>query len=151
MKPASSDSWKRLPPPALRDDLEFQASFTAEEMAALKQGIVPEAMEDKWFIYFADGWLFFHRSWTGALIYAMRFEDSPGGAQVVESWVNRDPEQHKATDTAYDRKLVRYLIDAFLLERKATFPLPAYGASTPPGVIQHHLVGRGYRESDPES
>lgn len=90
----------------------------------MKHGFVPEEMEDKWFIYFDEGWLFFHRSWSGALIYALRLEDSPEGVRVVESWVNRDPQQYSGTDTEYDRTLVRFLIDALLLKKSdARFPI----------------------------
>jgi len=32
-------------------------------------GLVPEEIEDKWFIYWEDDTLFFHRSWTGNCIY----------------------------------------------------------------------------------
>jgi hypothetical protein len=65
---------------------------------------VPKDMEDKWFIYFErgpanrppeaqesaspQGWLLFHRSWTGACIYGLHLERAPGGgARVVDSWV----------------------------------------------------------------
>ena len=30
-------------------------------------------MEDKWFIYWKEGMLFFQRSWTGFCIYVVRF------------------------------------------------------------------------------
>jgi len=121
---ATSTSWKRLPPSAERADLGFTALFTEAEAAQIKHGFVPEEMEDKWFIYFDEGWLFFHRSWNGALIFALRLEGSPDGVRVVESWVNRDPQQYSGTDTEYDRQLVRFLIDAVLLKKPdARFPM----------------------------
>lgn len=110
------------------------------------RGLVPIEMEDKWFIYFLDGWLYFHRSWTGACIYAVRLDGSPAGVRTTDSWVNRDPEEYQGQDLEYDRKLVSFLIDAFLLGRSAQFPLPGGTPQQTPGVYQHHIVGRAYPE-----
>ena len=60
--PASATSWKHLPAPSERERLQFEALFTDEEFEKLSLGLVPAQMEDKWFIYFAEGWLRFHRS-----------------------------------------------------------------------------------------
>jgi hypothetical protein len=65
--------------------------------------------------------------------------------------VSRDPSQYKGTDVDYDRKLLRFLIDAFLLHLPAVFPMPAGVESTPPGLYQHSVVGRAYPESAPDS
>jgi hypothetical protein len=67
-------AWKTLPLPQLRVPLEFSAEFNDMETKALIQSLLPHAMEDKWFIYFDQGWLLFHRSWTGAAIYGLRLE-----------------------------------------------------------------------------
>jgi hypothetical protein len=117
------------------------------EAEQLMLGLVPQGMEDKWFIYHADGVLRFHRSWTGAFIYALRLDGSPAGVRVTDSWVNRDPEQYRETDTEYDRRLVGFLIDAFLLERPdVRFPMPPSAEGMPRGVYQHNQVGRAYPE-----
>ena len=117
---ATSASWKHLPPPSAREDLGFEGVFTDDELEKIVQGFVPGEMEDKWFIYFEDGWLRFHRSWTGAFIYALRFEKTPSGARAVESWVNRDPQQYVVTNTEYDRRFLRFLINTLLLKEGVT-------------------------------
>jgi hypothetical protein len=150
MTRASSTSWKTLPHPEQREPLAFAAEFTDAETEQLVFGLIPREMEDKWFIFFHQGWLLFHRSWTGACIYGLRLEAMRGGARVADSWVSRDPAQYKGTEVDYDRKLVRFLIDAFLLRRAATFPMPAGVESAPPGLYQHSVVGRAYPESSPE-
>ena len=150
MTRATITSWKTLPPPEQRDRLAFAAEFTAAETDLLVFGLIPRGLEDKWFICFHQGWLLFHRSWTGACIYGLRLEPMGGGARVAESWVSRDPSQYKGADDDYDRKLVRFLIDALLLRREATFPMPAGVESAPPGAYQHSVVGRAYPESPPD-
>lgn len=146
---ATSTSWKRLPPPVEREDLGVDALFTDADAEQMMRGLIPEQMEDKWFIYFDKGWLFFHRSWTGALIYALRLDGCPAGVRVVESWVNRNPQQYSGTDTENDRKLVRFLIDSFLLKKPdVRFPIPREHEGAPNGAVQHNYIGRAYPESD---
>jgi hypothetical protein len=118
MTRATEASWKHLPAPDRREPLGFEALFSDEEANKLVDGLVPEEMEDKWFVYYADDWLRFHRSWTGALIYCLHLAHSPAGVHVTDSWVNRDPEQYAGTDAAYDRRLVRFLIDALLIGKR---------------------------------
>jgi hypothetical protein len=155
MTRASRTSWMTLPPPQQREPLGFAAVFNDAETELLVLGLIPKAMEDKWFAYVdgptnQHGWLLFHRSWTGACIYGVHLERSPGGARVVDSWVSRDPTQYKGDDLEYDRKLLRFLIDAPLLRLPAVFPLPAGVESATPGVYQHSVVGRAYPESPPD-
>jgi hypothetical protein len=85
MGPVTASSWKHLPEPSRKDDLHFAALFTPEEAEQLTQGFLPESMDDKWFIYFEDGWLRFHRSWTGAFIYALRLD----GSAMAFAWPSR--------------------------------------------------------------
>ncbi|QDX97352.1 hypothetical protein EGD00_10085 [Pectobacterium carotovorum subsp. carotovorum] len=120
---AQAQSWKHAPAPQQTAPLSFQALFTDEEAEHMKQGVIPKQMEDKWFIYFEDGWLRFHRSWTGFFIYALKLEGSPAGVRVTDSWVNRDPTQYTNTDLEHDRNMLRYLIDVALLKKQGV-PFP---------------------------
>jgi hypothetical protein len=144
MATATRNSWKALQAPDSREKLLFEASFDDAQFRVLREGVVPKAMEDKWFIYFQEDWLHFHRSWTGAEIYALRLERAGDGWHVTDSWVNRDPNQYKASDTSYDRDLLRFIIDALMLHKPAKFPMPQGSGAKPQGVVQHHYVGRGY-------
>jgi hypothetical protein len=145
----SITSWKTRPPPEQRESLGFAAGFDSTEAELLVLGLRPAGMEDKWFICFHQGWLLFHRSWTGVCIYGLQLERAADGVHVGDSWVNRDPTQYKGTDLEYDRKLARFLIDALLLKRPAVFPLPAGVEHSPPGAYQHSVVGRAFPESPP--
>ncbi|MCO4312063.1 hypothetical protein [Pectobacterium versatile] len=121
---AQAQHWKHLAAPQQTVPLNFQALFTDAEAEKMRQGVIPKQMEDKWFIYFEDGWLCFHRSWTGFFIYALKLDGSPAGVRVTDSWVNRDPAQYASTDLEYDRGMLRYLIDVSLLG-KQDVPFPA--------------------------
>ena len=43
-----------------------------------------EEMEDKWDIYFYDGYLYFTRSWTGQLVFRAKITFEPGRARITE-------------------------------------------------------------------
>lgn len=146
---ATAKSWKHKPEPSSSEKLNFEAIFTDEEAELLTLGLIPQQMEDKWFIYFDEGWLRFHRSWTGTYVYGLRLDRSPAGVCVIDSWANRDPSEHRGSDAEYDRLLLRFLIDAFLLKKtNVTFPMPKGPVPGPPGVLQHSYVGRAYPENN---
>ena len=147
METLSRTSWKVKDAPTRRASLGFQATYDAQERRQIYAGLLPEAMEDKWFIFSEGPWTYFCRSWTGTVVYGLRLEMQGDQASVAESWVNRDPEQYTGTDTEYDRALLKFLIDAFLLTRSATFPVPPGVNESAPGVYQHAAVGRAYPES----
>ena len=157
MTRATRTSWKTLPTPAQREPLEFAADFNNAETELLVMGLIPKGMEDKWFVYFEGAGptgmvgSCFTGVGPGPAFTDCNWRARPTGARVVDSWVSRDPAQYKGTDVEYDRKLLRFLIDAFLLRLPAVFPMPAGVESTPPGVYQHSVVGRAYPESPPDA
>ena len=85
-------------------------------------GVVPETMEDKWFIYWTEGALYFHRSWTGFCIYVVHFAAEGDVWRMLLADVNRDPRQYEETDTDRDARLIASLIDVLLLHRHVAFP-----------------------------
>ena len=104
---ARRGDWKTEPMPARHEIFILKRAFTDEQMAALRRGHVPEAMEDKWFWFMEGSALFAHRSWTGFCIYRIDFMD--GGAHVVT--VNRDPAQYGGTDIEQDAETLNELLD----------------------------------------
>jgi hypothetical protein len=80
---ATKDRWKRIPFTS-GIAIPFQATFSGEEVDKLREGLVPEVMEDKWFIYLQEPHLFLHRSWTGQPVYRVKLEPTGAGASVVE-------------------------------------------------------------------
>ncbi len=148
-KVASRKSLKKmLPMPVSKSRLSFNREFTQEEFDRIALGLIPLGMDEKWLIFLEDAWLYFHRSWTGACIYQLRLENNRSSYLVAEAWVNRDQNQYKGTDDAYDIALLSFLIDNFLLGKKTAFPLPSdVPKDLPKGAYQHHISGSGYPEA----
>lgn len=99
--------------PELVGRLAYKRSFSAEEFARLQRGLLPEQMEDKWFIVWQDDALWCHRSWTGLCVYCLRFAEDDGRHVVSEALVNRDPKQYGASDE-HDLGTLDYLLTSFL-------------------------------------
>jgi hypothetical protein len=68
MKLATRHDWKIEPMPEARAAIPYTRVFDPAEHARLIRGIVPEEMEDKWFVFYEAPWLWFHPSWTGFAI-----------------------------------------------------------------------------------
>ncbi len=141
---ATRTSWEAKPLPELRTALPYARTFGADERVRLERGLVPDAMEDKWFIFYEAPWLFLHRSWTGICIYAVKLKEDGEAAAVEEAWVNRTVEQYREADDAYDAKMLSFLVDRLLLGLPAAFPT-RQGASpdTRGALLVHHVVGHG--------
>ncbi len=105
-----------------RTTIPLSRTVSAQEMQRIRRGLVPEQMEDKWFIYWKDDALYFHRSWTGFCIYIVRFAAEGGGWNMVEVDANRDAEQYKEVNDERDAEMVSYLVDALLLHQDTVFP-----------------------------
>lgn len=122
MNTAKRSDWETKELPAKRSTIALNRGFTSEEMEPIRMGLIPEAMEDKWFIYWEDDRLFFHRSWTGFCVYVVRFAKRGDGYHMVGAEANRDPEQYRETSDERDAKMISYLVDVLLLRQEATFP-----------------------------
>lgn len=114
--PATRASWKALPCPHERESLPLPLLFSDEEGERLRLGHIPEDMDDKWFIFFEEGWLYFHRSWTGDCIFGVRLDGSPSGVRVVEAWASRDRQRYNPQGIEQEQQLVTDLIRSRLLD-----------------------------------
>jgi hypothetical protein len=143
---ASRDSWTTHPLPDEHAQLTTSWTFTKQQFDQMKRGLIPEQMEDKWFIYYEDGWLHFHRSWTGYCIYQIQFWERDSDFAVAQILVSRDLEQYRESTDEYDLLLLKYLIDRLLLGREVSFPLgDEINDAVTAALKQHHLVGRGQK------
>ncbi len=81
---ATPSDWKTHPMQRPQRAPVWPRVFSHDEMARVRAGLVPEEMEDKWFVVFADGELRLYRSWTGRHVLTVRFEPAPWGERVAE-------------------------------------------------------------------
>ncbi len=157
---ATRQSWPNLQPlPTQHSALSLQREFTEQEYECICRGVIPESMEDKWFIFIEEDTLYMHRSWTGYCIYQLHLIRKDTTYRVGNTFVNRDASQYSWVDDRYDEKLVMFLIDSLLLGglllgglllgERAPFPIAAH---VPVGIAQdlhlHHVVGAGQRAAE---
>jgi hypothetical protein len=114
---ATRDSFRREPMPEIKEKLQVNRTFSEEEYRHMQKGLIPKDMDDRWFIYFEDDWLFFHRSWTGYCVYQVRLEPCASGWCIAETWVNGDREQFRPQSTKDSEKLLLGVIDHVLLNK----------------------------------
>jgi ADP-ribosylglycohydrolase len=111
---ATKETWKNMPienPKRIVIDL----LFTDEHFSKLTRGLIPKEMEDKWFIYYEDKWLYFHRSWTGNGIYKAKLNKVTEGYSIKEFWAERKQEKYKNEDDNTDIETFSFLIARGLL------------------------------------
>lgn len=101
--------------PAERERMDLPLLFSDADAEQMIEGHIPDDMDDKWFIFFEEGWLYFHRSWTGHCIYAVRLDGSPAGVRIAEAWVNRNRDEYNSPGLDTDNRMVEQLIRTRLL------------------------------------
>lgn len=111
---ATKETWKNIPidnPKRIHIDLKF----TDKQFSKLTMGLIPQEMEDKWFIYYEDEWLYFHRSWTGNGMYKAKLNKVTDGYSITEFWAERNEEKYKNEDDNTDIETFSFLIARGLL------------------------------------
>jgi ADP-ribosyl-[dinitrogen reductase] hydrolase len=113
-KIATRTTWKNEPMVnPKRIDLSLQ--FTDEQFSKLTNGLIPHEMEDKWFIFYENDWLFFHRSWTGFGIFKAQLIKEQEGYAIKEFWAERNEVIYSNRDDDSDAESLVFLIAEGLL------------------------------------
>ena len=139
---ATRDAWKTLPASEPFVSLPLEGFFSDAQFARIRHGLIPKEMEDKWFVYFDEPWLLLHRSWTGQLVYRVRFESTDGGMRVVLAEVIDARDRYSRSSDEFEARLLDFLIRRLLLGEPVPFPIEDANPS-PPGAFQHHIAGTG--------
>ena len=105
---ATRADWKTTEMPEKHSTFILERAFSADQIAALRQGNIPQEMEDKWFWFMEGDTLYAHRSWTGICIYRIDFSFDDKRHKVT---VNRDPEQVRITSDEESEKNLNNLLD----------------------------------------
>ncbi len=122
MKRAEQSDWKNKPLSTLHKTIALNRRFTQNEMNCITMGLIPEEMEDKWFIYWNDDTLYFYRSWSGVCHYIVRFKKEDEEYIMYKADINRNPEEYKETDDTKDIERINYLINRLLLRYEVEPP-----------------------------
>lgn len=128
--------------PGENESLDFYRLFSPSEFEKIRIGLIPREMEDKWFIYYDNYTLHFHRSWTGHHIYKVVVELlNDNTYKTIQTIVNRNKAQYNQEDNQYDISLLSYLIDKLLLGKDVPFPTPTNLTAENKAIYKHSLVG----------
>ena len=119
---AIKDDWKTA---EFSKPRTIGAKFKISETnyARIRHGLLPEAMEDKWFAYFENGRIHFHRSWTGAKIYEADIHKGDPHYEISEIIVERDSALYSNTDDYEDVRSFNFLIGRGILGYQVDTPV----------------------------
>lgn len=112
---ARRGDWQSKFMPATRITLPLETRYSPQEMATIIRGCLPESQDDKWFVFYEDGVLHCHRSWTGICIFRVHFKPSEGAWQAWQVEINRHPGQYTETNDREDLALLDVVIEQLLI------------------------------------
>lgn len=96
--------------------LKISLKFSEEQFFKLIKGLIPKEMKDKWFIFYENDWLYFHRSWTGFGVFKAQVITENDTYSIEDFWVERNQEKYKNQDEKVDIETFSFLIARGLLE-----------------------------------
>jgi len=115
---ATKESWKTFDMPKDKIDLSINHKYSKEEYNKIKQRFIPKIMEEKWFIYFENNKLYFHRSWTGLCVYELKFYKENEKYIISEGYLNGEiADQGNIKGLKDEVNTVLTLIEMFLLDK----------------------------------
>ena len=84
-------------------------------MDHLREGYIPEIMDEKWFIFMEGDRLFAHRSWTGLGVYEATFAPVDGGCVIESAVVTGTRSEYKRSSDQDESQILEVLIAGHLL------------------------------------
>ncbi len=117
MRIAKRDDWKTEPMPCAFTNITLEQVYSQQEFERITAGVIPDCMEDKWFVFYEAPWLYMHRSWTGLCFFKARFEVVGESVKIAQVQVNRDPAQYSNTNEEYDASMLKMLLDSLTKRR----------------------------------
>lgn len=103
-------------------ELSLGIELNAFDSYLVRRGVIPEQMEDKWFIYCQEGSIQMRRSWTGYLVFEIKFDLRGDRMYLKQLLINRNTKQYSETDDQFDKGLALFLLKALLLRLPAEYP-----------------------------
>jgi hypothetical protein len=110
---AKAQEW--LIPMDTPKQIDFELHVTREEYERLTLGAKAEGIDDRWYIYCEDNWLYFHRLWTGYGIYKAQLFQDTDGYSMKNFWVERNAVKYTNTNDKVDIAVLSNLIKKDLL------------------------------------
>lgn len=107
---ATKDSWKTRPMPEEHVSIPTAIVISAKAMEVVRQGHIPDAMEDHWFMYCDDDTIRYYRSWTGICIFEAKYKIDDEFCVITQLTVNRRYGEYGETDEEKDIALFMGLL-----------------------------------------
>lgn len=107
---ATKYTWKTIPMPEEHVTIPTDIVIPAKAMEIVRQGHIPDAMEDHWFMYCDEDTIRYYRSWTGICIYEAKYKIDGEFCEITELTANREKGEYGETDEEKDVALFMALL-----------------------------------------
>ncbi len=117
MSKVTKNSWKHLPFKTY-ETFEFNKKLSMEEFNKLKQGHLPEAMEDHWFMYCDEDSINWIRSWTGIQIFKGFYRIENNECIIYSVQINNNKDEYQPKSYYESLGVFEHLVDCYSTESK---------------------------------
>ena len=107
-------NWRTVDMPETWEAAEINRSLTEEDYQTLICGFIPRDMDDRWFLYVQNDWVYLHRSWTGHCIFKLKLEVLSSHVILTDIRINRDPNQYRSVNLEADKNEANSILTSLL-------------------------------------
>lgn len=108
------NDWRTFDMPELCEVATMNRALSKEEYQLLVCGFKPRDMDDRWFLYVQNDWVFLHRSWTGHCIFKLKLEVLSENVILTDIHINRDSDQYRSVNLEADKDEVNSVLTSLL-------------------------------------
>ena len=92
--------WRTIPLPEERMSYKMDRAFTHTEMSYITMGEEVNSQSDRWFIYWEENSLYFHRSQSGYCIFVVHFKKDDSLYRIDKIDMNNKKKQFTASESS---------------------------------------------------
>ena len=100
----------------------YNDEFTADEYEVLVAGVIPCEMEDRWFVFFEQPYLYVHHSWNGELFFRVELAEATEGAVVRSAVAHHKAGSPSSQATMEEALLLGLILRRFVLQQDLPIP-----------------------------
>ena len=100
--------------PNVTAEAALDRKVSKREYRSLIKGFKPHDMDERWFMYVEEDWIYLHRSWTGYCVFKAKIDTQSDGYMLTMLYINRDPDQYKSTNIEADINEFHSVLNSFI-------------------------------------
>lgn len=142
---ARRSSWHNVPMAEARERVPFEQSYSVAAYRAIQQGFIPDELEDPWFMFAEEEWLYIHaNNGVGQCLYRLRFVRRDERWHVADAWASREESAPLPAENGFVARFARRYCEQLAQIGRDHFSTVRDGRPHPPDILSEPALSDWY-------